>query len=403
MKYFLFLSIHFFSLSISAQLITQKNGKYGITNLSTGDLLVEQKFDEIYQLRMRPRAIENGQDMQNLPIFACVSNNQIQLFNSTSASFYDGIFDEIKLYKQTNEQSYGANPPIYIPHFVDCFMLRKGKKWGFISFKKEYGFHDRLEETDTFKMIEPQYQELKFVKEAYGYNSKIYSRRRRIVAAKKDSLWGAVSFETGEIIVPFKYKLPIHTFENSFDRRGIEFLSMEGGFIPYYIARETYVSMPQIIINPQHPEIWFELDFQPQINIYKEYEDQYLYVEPMEGEEGFFKLFEYNTGKELLAYKRDLAYKHFSIARKHEYILNIVEYTNYEKRFRATWFNLATGQEILFAEGKSYKDIDFNLNPENDLIVMKGRKPVGKIMGEGSALKIEWSTKKVYTKKAIKN
>ena len=109
MKSYLLSLILMFSLTLSAQLITQKNGKYGITNLTTGDLLVEQKYDSIYQLRLRPRDILSSRDLQTLPIFACISNKQIQLFNSNSVTFYKGFFDEIKLYRQMNEQSNAKN------------------------------------------------------------------------------------------------------------------------------------------------------------------------------------------------------------------------------------------------------------------------------------------------------
>jgi hypothetical protein len=44
---------------------------------------------------------------------------------------------------------------------------------------------------------------------------------------------------------------------------------------------------------------------------------------------------------------------------------------------------------------------DFRLSEENELIVMKGSKPVGKIVGEGIAMKMEWTTKKRYTKETI--
>ena len=89
------------------------------------------------------------------------------------------------------------------------------------------------------------------------------------------------------------------------------------------------------------------------------------------------------------------------VKRKIENILIIDESTPYENLFRHTWFNLATGKEILYAEGKSYKDTDFRVSEENELIIMKGNKPVGKIVGEGIAMKIEWTTKKKYTKEAI--
>lgn len=50
--------------------------------------------------------------------------------------------------------------------------------------------------------------------------------------------------------------------------------------------------------------------------------------------------------------------------------------------------------ELLFSEGKFFADIDFSI--QNKQTVVNGRKPVGKIVGEGKDLKIEWTTSKVY-------
>lgn len=394
--------IQLITLSLSAQLITQKNGKYGITNIISGELMVEQKYDTIYQLGLRPRGFYDNQDKLSIPIFVCKSNKQLELYNSNNASFYKGNFEEIKFYRQLNEQSFGLNPPKYIPYWVDCFMLKKGNNWGYISYKKEYSFHEQLEKTDSFKIIEPQYLDLKFVEEEYGYDSKKYTRKRRIVAAKKDSLWGAVSFETGEVIVPFIYNLPIHSFYNSYDSHGLEFFSVEGGFIPYYIGRKTWDNIPQIVINPKHPDIWFEFDFPIHVNIYNEFGNQYLYIEPKKGKEGFFNLYDFNTGKQLLSYKRDLSFEHFRTYRKIENILVIDESTPHQKLFRQTWFNLTTGKVILYAEGESYKDTDFILSQNSGLTLLKGAKTVGKIVGEGADMTIEWTTKKSYTKEMFK-
>ena len=401
MKFYYFILIHLFSLTLSAQLITQKNGKYGITNVVTGELLVAQQYDSIYQLQLRPRVLSKGMDGQVLPIFACISKRKIHLFNSVTNKFYNGYFDEIKLYRQMDEQGYGANPPKYTPYWVDCFMLRNGNYWGYISYKKEYSFHDKLEDNDVFNIVEPLYDDLKFVEEVYGYDSKKYTRTKRIVAAKKDSLWGAVGFETGDVIVPFRYALPIHSFYNSYDNRGFEFFSTNGGFIKYYVARKTWDSLPQIIINPEHPDISFQFDFKPEVNIYNEFGNQYLYIEPDKGQEGVLKLYNYNSGKQLLEHKHDSPYTNITTHRKIENILIIDESTLYPLQFRATWYNLSTGKEILFAEGKSYKAMNFKLSIENEVIVMKGNKTIGKISGEGAAMKIEWTTKKIYTKETF--
>lgn len=401
MKCSLFFILQLLTFSISAQLVTKKNGKFGINSLITGHTLVEQTYDSIYQLSLMPGVGKNNPDRQLLPIFACLNNNQIQLFNSNSASFYSGVFDEIKLYRQLDEQNYGINPLGYVPYWVDCFMLRTDNKWGFISYKKEYSFHDKHEKTDTFNIITPQYSDLKFIEEEFSYDSKKYTRRKRILAAKKDSLWGAVSFETGELLVPFRYQFPIHKFGNSYDNRGPEFLSVNGGFIPYYIAGNGRNTKPQIIINPQQRDIWFEIDFLPSIHIYNEFSNQYLYVEPEKENEGFFKLFEYNTGKELVSYKRNLRYKFFETSRMVENILIIYESTPYEKLFRQTWFNLSSGKEILLVEGKSYNAINFSISKKNKSIVLKGRKAAGKIVGEGKNMKIEWHTKKLQSKYGI--
>ena len=394
---FLVLIFSMLSLSLSAQLIIQKNRLFGINDLKTGDPLVAAKYDSIYQLHLRPRVIDNNFSSQPLPIFVCLKNQQFQLYNAHTSTFFEGVFDELKLYRQIDEQSHGLNPPSYLPYWVDCFMLRSGGLWGYIAYKKEYSLHDELAPEDSFLLIRPKYKALKFVEEQYGgYDSKKYTRTRRLLAAKKDSLWGAIQFETGQEIVPFKYPLPIHTFNNSYDNRGFEFLSTTGGFIPYYVARTTYYTVPQIIINPQHADSGFVFDYCPQIDIYNEFSKQYLYAEPKEDSVGFFKLYDYNTGQLLLAYERNWRYRYFKTLRPIENILIIEEATPYEHNFKQTWFNLSTGKILLLAEGKNYHATEFKLSKANELKVLKGKKRVGVILGEGSAMHIVWTTAKSY-------
>lgn len=378
-----------------AQLITHKSGLFELRDSNSGEPLFEQKFDTIYQLALRPRNGYQRSDEHHLPIFACIKHQKIQLFNGNSNQFLPGKFDEIKLYRQIDEQSLGINPPAYTPYCVDCFMLRTGNRWGYISYKKEYSFHDRLEKTDVFQIVEPQFDELKFVEEEFGYDSQKYKRKKRIVAARKDSLWGALSFETCVEVVPFQYQLPIFSAYTSYNNRGLEFLSTTGGFIPYYLARKTWDTTPQLVINPQHPDIWFAFDFIPIIHIYQEFSNQYLYVEPKKDQHGFFYLYEYNTGKLLLKIPRDLKYQNFTTHRSIENVLIIEEYTLYENLFRTSWYNLTTGDTMLKAEGKSYKRIHYNIKKAEEILVLKGEKPVGKIVGTGSEMSIQWTSKKM--------
>lgn len=396
MKYILLIYIQLISLTVSAQLITQKNGRYGITNTTTGDVMVEQKYDTIYQLCLRPADISGRKGELCLPIFVCNNKDQLQIFNSITASFFNGTFDEVKMYNESQQNIFGSKEPTYTPFWVNCFMIRKGNYWSYISHRKEYGFHDKIEDTDTFELAEPQYEQLKFVQETNGYSSQKYARKKRIIAAKKDSLWGALDFETGEVVVPFIYKLPIHAFNNSYDNRGLEFLSTKGGFIKYYIARIKHDAIPQLIINPEHPEVSFELNYSPQVSIYNEFSDQFLYTQPFGESGGSFKLYNFTTGKLLLSYERDLRYKYFLTERRVENVLLIYESTNYEKLFRQFGFNLTTGEVIFYAEGKDAKLRVVKSNDE--VILMKEKKPVGKIVGEGADMKVEWTTKKHYTK-----
>ncbi|MBC7863728.1 MAG: hypothetical protein IAF38_12185 [Bacteroidia bacterium] len=398
-KQFLFSFCILYCFAINAQLITNKNGKYGLMNKTSGDVVLEQKYDSIYRLRFRPIQLQgfSQKDPLETPLFACISNKQIQIFNSYNTSFYKGSFDEIKLYRQSEEQSYTV-PHKYIPYWVDCFMLRKGKYWGYIAYEKEYYLDDKLEQSDTFKIIEPQYLDLKFIGEENGYSSQDYVRKKRIMAALKDSLWGALKFETGEEIVPFRHKLPIHSFHNSYNNRGIEFLSTKGGFIPYYIACKNYDSKPQVVINALGADVSFEFNYNIKVNIYNEFGKDYLYIEPVKDEEGVFKVFDYNSGKLIFEYPRNLDFYYFENYHTIESVLAINESTANVKLTRVTWFNLVSGKIILFCEGKSYFDMEFDLRPENgSLIVYRKSKPIGKIVGEGENLHIEW-VKKVYLK-----
>lgn len=399
-KWFCFLLPAFLSFTASAQSITFKNGKYGLINAQTGDVDLEQNYDSIYAIPFDKHITNGSKAEERSPIYACIVNKVIQLYNSNSNTFHPTTFDEIRLVEEISER-ISPYPKKYKPNHVDCVLLRKGKYWGYIGHKKMYGFHDKLEKTDVFTIFDPKWLYLKFVEEDNSYESQKYLRTKRIMAASQDSLYGAIKFETGEIVVPYKYRIPIEKYGNRFDKRGMEFFSTEGGFISYFIARENHDSPNQIIINAKGFDVSFDIDNKLTFDLFSEYGQQYLYLKSTDLPKHMLHIWDYNLGKLLLFHQCDSTYR-ITDTKRSEFILSIAEYSETYNRYRITWYNVISTQVILFHEDK-YKFgfrnffVPIEQNGEQVIYFQKPKNIIGKIAGKGVDLHVEW-VKKVYMK-----
>lgn len=389
----------FFVLNINvwfyhhAQLIVSKQGKYGIVDQKTGDHILSLMYDTIYALPFDKHITNSINFISQSPLFACKSNDSIKIFNVYLRQFYKGVFDEIRMTSELEDKIY-LFPKQYNPNHIDCIMLRKGKYWGFIGHPKSYGFHDELSEADSFCIIQPQYEYLKFVEENV-YTSEQYKRKKRIVVALKDSLYGALYFEDGSTILPFKYKVPIDVLSNAYNRRGLEFLSTKGGFIPYYIARESYDSKEQYVINALGKDVCFKIDYPYEMEIYHEENEDYLYVFSKDLSSNTLAIWNYNSGEQMLHYQATPGYK-ISATNRDFGILKLTLYNITEERFNIIWINCFSKEELLFQEGKLnrlYNESIKEINREGERLVMRKRTIIGKVIGEDNTLKIQWLKK----------
>jgi hypothetical protein len=295
------------------------------------------------------------------------------------------------------EQMY-PYPKKYKVNYIDCVLLRQGNLWGYIGHQKTYHFHDALLKDDRFFICEPQYVFLKMITQADNFNSRQYIRKGRIMVAKKDSLYGALQFESAAEIVPFKYEYPIYRFNEKYDRRGLEFLSMEGGFVPYYCAGKGFDSDHQIIINAQGNDASFEFDYPLNFDIYYEFEKYYLYAVSKGLPNAELTIWDYGTGENIFKTTLVSSGENVQTKRINESILSVIENAAEYGRYEVKWYNLWSGELMLYFNDKKR----FNFAGEFGLVEQDGQtfiykkertKLVGKLTGSGKDQKIEWFKK----------
>ena len=379
----------------SAQLIIMKDGFFGLINEQTGEQILPRAYDTIYSIPFDKHITNSTNFISNSPLFACQRNDSIRIFNAYEHTFLNGVYNEVRFTEETDDKYYPF-PKQYNPNHIDCIMLRTGDLWGYIAHPKTYGFHDELTKADEFEIIEPQYRFLRFVEENV-YTGHEYKRRNRIIVARKDSLYGALAFESGMVIVPFKYKVPIDVYSNAYNRRGLEFLSTKGGFIPYFIARNGYDSPTQVIINAQGNEASFKIDFPYTLEIYNEENEDFLYVFSKEIPNNTLQIWNYNTGKMILDFHAEPGFK-IAATRRDSGVLKLSLYNRLSNRYQVIWINLFNQKVILFKEGglnRMYRDVFNEYTIENQRYVSykRPRNIIGVIQGEKDELCIKWVKK----------
>ena len=386
-----------FQIAVKGQLIISKNGKFGMIDIQSGDVILKAVFDTIFVLPFDKHITNSTNFISNSPLFACQRNDSIRIFNAYEQEFLNGVYNEVRFTEETDDKFYPF-PKQYNPNHIDCIMLRTGNLWGYIAHPKTYGFHDELTKEDQFNIIEPQYRFLRFVSENV-YTGHEYKRRNRIIVAQKDSLYGALAFESGMVIVPFTLNMPIDVYSNAYNRRGFEFLSTKGGFIPYYIARNGYESPTQVIVNAQGTNASFSIDYPYTMEIYHEDNEDYLYVFSKGLATNTLTVWNYNTGDQLLTFSGDEGFQ-ISDTKRIDGILMIRLYNRNSNRYIVVWYNLESNQPVLFHEDKlnrMYRQ-PFEIVIIGDEKWVSYKRPshlIGKLVGSGSDMVIEW-TKKAF-------
>ena len=380
-----------------AQMIVQKNDRFGIIDERSGDFILPLGFDTIFALPFDKHISNSNQFISESPLFACKKNDSIQIYNAYNHSFYPGFYDEIR-FTEAIEEQIQPFPKSYNPNHIDCIMLRRGALWGYIGHAKSYGFHDALLKSDVFNIIEPNYTFLRFIEEDV-YSSQEYKRRNRMVVAGIDSLYGALSFEKGEVLVPIIYPVPIAVYSNAYNRRGLEFLSTKGGFIPYFIAREHFDAKEQIIINAQGTNASFRIDYPFTKEIYQEEGEDLLYVFSKERVPSTLSIWNYNTGEKRLSYVCD---SNFTIegTRREAEVLWIFSYNRASSRSLLIGYNMYSKKLVLSHEFKrtSYYPYRFSIEYRDGIRQMvnrKSKKVIATLEGNGAEMGVLWK-KKVY-------
>ncbi len=384
-----------------AQMIVQKNARFGIIDERSGDFILPLGFDTIFALPFDKHISNSIAFISESPLFACKKNDSIQLYNAHNHSFYPGFYDEIR-FTEAIEEQFQPFPKSYNPNHIDCIMLRRGALWGYVGHTKSYGFHDALLKSDAFNIIEPNYTFLRFVEEDV-YSSQEYKRRNRMVVAGIDSLYGALSFENGEVLVPIIYPIPIVVYSNAYNRRGLEFLSTQGGFIPYFIARENLDSKVNLIINAQGSGASFRIDYPYTKEIYHEGTEDFLYVFSKDLPVNTLEVWNYTSGEKVLTHSCD---SQFNIVRtwREKELLWILEYNPVASMSIVKWYNFHT-QKVLLSQafkGFSIHPFKFDLLEEAGsrfIVIKKSKKVVGTLVGSGEALRVEWIKKVILREK----
>ncbi len=285
---------------LHAQRIDQVGDKFGIVDNQNKEIL-PAVFDLIYRLELHSHETF---------FYVLKKDNKFGFYEHGSGFKSEIVYDEI------------------INKDKQFFQLRKGNLLGFMA---EYSM-------GKFKAIEPQFEYL--IKDEFKDPvlflmdaASAYKQSNKHLICKKDGMWGVISMNSGEMIIPFKFKEMINY--NKYDH--------------YYYVKEKN-SYNTTIINPKNGrEFWF--DYELNANII----DSTVHVTSKYSTPSKFKIFNFFTGEEQFSFTGESYKVKFSYVNKN--ILQLVEEVefrkpngNLESRYNWIWFSLKSNQEILFAD-----------------------------------------------------
>lgn len=300
-------------VGLQAQRIDQVGDKFGLVDNKNKEI-IPAEFDLIYRLEL-PR--------NETHFYVLKKGDKMGFYDHGSGNKSELIYDAITV----NER-----------HF---FELKRGKLYGFLA---EY-------ETGKFKAVEPQFDYLKKDEIADPVlfqmdQSSPYKQSNRRLICKKDGFWGVISLNTGEMIIPNKYK---DALQYDLDER-------------FYYFREKN-SYNTTIINPANGKEFFfnyEIDadvIDSTIHVTSKYTLPYQ-----------FKVYDFYSGDEQFSFSGKSYKVKFSYVNKN--ILQLIEEVevtkpngNSESRYHWIWFSLKSKQEILYAD-LNFKE-ELYLNEEN--------------------------------------
>lgn len=303
---------------LHAQRIDQVGDRFGIVDNQNKEI-IPAEFDLIYRLEI----IRN-----ETHFYVLQKGNKFGFYDHGSGIKSEIIYDEITCKDR------------------QLFVLKKGNLLGFMA---EY-------EPGKFKPIEPQFEYLsedefpaRVILHMDRYSP--YQQANRYLICQRDGLWGVIFSNTGEMVIPTKYKYPI---------------DYEKDEQYFYVKEKNTYNIT--IINPKNgKEFWFDYEVKASVI------DSSLHVTSKYINPSKFKIFNFYTGEEQFTFTGETYKVKFSYVNRN--ILQLVEEYeikkpngNLESRYHWIWFSLKSNQEILFAD-LNFKEVLYTNEDEGEMVI----------------------------------
>jgi hypothetical protein len=177
MKKLFLISTLILTLTSMAQEIRYENGKFGMIN-SSGKALLPYEYDHISNI------VQFG---RKSPYYKLRQGNKYGLYSTldfrSTGCVYDSLFIDYNL-----------------------IHLRNDTLFGFVAQKD-----------NAYQVIEPQYQEIYPMNEMHNYGHRpILSLHNYNISAKKNGLWGIVTFANASEVLPFRYQYEVSYLDDNF-------------------------------------------------------------------------------------------------------------------------------------------------------------------------------------------
>lgn len=306
----------FFCFQTQAQLILKKNNRFGLQQ-SDGSVIIPIEYDTVYK-------VKSSSD-QN-PIYVYAANNRFGMYFAQDSSLTGLIFDELKI---------DDEEPIF---------MRIGSKWGFVAVE----IPPRLE-TDynapripIYHLIMPMYESIH-----QAWNTSMHE-----LSVQNNSLYGLISCQTGDTIVPLKFNHSFRSIQPSNNKTT-------------YIS-ESSNGKDSIVI--YHPEKALTFYFASGTEIKIPYSDSLLiaFHQFITDATGILEVYNYNSGKRIFHYdieRNYIAYEDYSTNYELLNYRTIKIHTEYTKKGGTSPFHVIscydiyTGYRYYYSESQQFSDL----------------------------------------------
>lgn len=298
--------------TIWSQSVVTKNKQYGIVG-TDGSFLLEMSYDSIYKF---------------LP-----HHDQIQLYvcqSKTSTFFYDA-----KIKKR-----YEWNIDLIETNRDNLTTFKSNNLTGYIAFiSVNEGYSSKIV---AYRLFAPTYVSV--------YNA--WTQINNELSVKGSNGYGLIKYETGDTIIPLRFKHPVSSFQPSTYQKMYRSEDYHGVDSTVYINPKTYCTFAF------HPNTKVLIPFQDTILLASQ-----LFKTDFEG---LFEVFNYNNGERIFShalYYDHNKYKYEDVA---DEMLNYrtVKFTIWRQQkdnFRYSYlimvYDIYTGKRLFYLESFKYTDI----------------------------------------------